>query len=187
MTVCAAHGRPRTAGARAAPPATTPDHSGEESALGQSNSPVQDLSWLVTDFTKRVPGVEHAAVVSSDGVPLAVSDGIPPGRLENLSAITSGLNSLAGGTAQILAGGAVTQTLVTMEQGVLVIVAISDGSSLAALATVDADLDLVAYEMTVLAEQAYGVLTPDPRRPPAAATTSDTRPEGHAGSPGRRA
>jgi uncharacterized protein len=136
--------------------------------VGQSNSQVQDLSWLVTDFTERVPGVEHAAVVSSDGVPLAVSDGIPPGRLENLSAITSGLNSLAR-TAQILAGGAVTQTLVTMEQGVLVIVAISDGSSLAALATVDADLDLVAYEMTVLAEQAYGVLTPDPRRPPAAA------------------
>ena len=169
MTVRAAHGRPRTAGARATPPATTPDHSGGESALGQSNSPVQDLSWLITDFTERVPGVEHAAVVSSDGVPLAVSEGIPPGRLENLSAITSGLNSLAGGTAQILAGGAVTQTLVTMEQGVLVIVAISDGSSLAALATVDADLDLVAYEMTVLAEQAYGVLTPDPRRPPAAA------------------
>jgi uncharacterized protein len=169
MTVRAAHGRPRTAGARATPPATTPDHSGGESALGQSNSPVQDLSWLITDFTERVPGVEHAAVVSSDGVPLAVSDGIPPGRLENLSAITSGLNSLAGGTAQILAGGAVTQTLVTMEQGVLVIVAISDGSSLAALATVDADLDLVAYEMTVLAEQAHGVLTPDPRRPPAAA------------------
>jgi predicted regulator of Ras-like GTPase activity (Roadblock/LC7/MglB family) len=102
-------------------------------------------------------------------VPLAVSDGIPPGRLENLSAITSGLNSLASGTAHILAGGAVTQTLVTMEQGVLAIVAISDGSSLAALASVDADLDLVAYEMTVLGEQAYGVLTPDPRRPPAAA------------------
>jgi hypothetical protein len=52
---------------------------------------------------------------------------------------------------------------------VLVIVAISDGSSLAALAMADADLDLVAYEMTVLAEQAGGVLTPEPRPPPAAA------------------
>jgi hypothetical protein len=44
-----------------------------------------------------------------------------------------------------------------------VIVAISDGSSLAALAMADADLDLVAYEMTMLAEQAGGVLTPEPR------------------------
>ena len=43
------------------------------------------------------------------------------------------------------------------------IVAISDGSSLAVLAVIDADLDLVAYEMTVLAEQAGSVLTPDAR------------------------
>jgi len=137
--------------------------------LGQSNSEAQDLGWLVTDFTERMPGVEHAAVVSADGVPVAVSDGIPPGRLEHLSAITTGLNSLANGTAQIVNGGAVTQTLVTMLRGVLVIVAISDGSSLAALALVDADLDQVAYEMTVLAEQAGGVLTPSPRPPRAAA------------------
>jgi predicted regulator of Ras-like GTPase activity (Roadblock/LC7/MglB family) len=131
--------------------------------LGTSSSQAPDLSWLVTDFTERVPCVEHSAVVSSDGVPLAVSDGIPPGRLEHLSAITSGLSSLASGTAQILDGGTVTQTLVAMAQGVLVIVAISDGSSLAALAMADADLDLVAYEMTMLAEQAGGVLTPEPR------------------------
>jgi predicted regulator of Ras-like GTPase activity (Roadblock/LC7/MglB family) len=69
----------------------------------------------------------------------------------------------------MLDGGAVNQTLVTMEQGVLVIVAISDGSSLAVLAVVDADLDLVAYEMTVLAEQAGSALTPDARPPPEAA------------------
>jgi predicted regulator of Ras-like GTPase activity (Roadblock/LC7/MglB family) len=137
--------------------------------LDQPNSEIQDLSWLIIGFTERVPGVEHAAVVSADGVPLAVSDGIPPRRLEHLAAITTGLNSLANGTAQIVNGGAVTQTLVTMRRGVLVIVAISDGSSLAALALVDADLDQVAYEMTVLAEQAGAVLTPGPRPPPAAA------------------
>jgi predicted regulator of Ras-like GTPase activity (Roadblock/LC7/MglB family) len=137
--------------------------------LVQADSKVQDLSWLVTDFAERVPDVEHAAVVSSDGVPLAMSDAIPHDRLEHLSAITSGLISLARGTAQMLDGGAVNQTLVTMEQGVLVIVAISDGSSLAVLAVVDADLDLVAYEMTVLAEQAGSVLTPAARPPPEAA------------------
>ena len=128
-----------------------------------------DLSWLVTDFTERVPDVAHAAVVSADGVPLAVSDGIPRNHLEQLSAVTSGLISLARGTAQMLDTGAVTQTLVTMEQGVLVIVAISDGSSLAVLAVIDADLDQVAYEMTVLAEQAGSALTPDARPPPGAA------------------
>ena len=107
-------------------------------------------------------------VTTPDGVPLAVSDGIPPDRLERLSAITSGLISLAQGTASMLDCGAVTQTLVTMQEGVLVIVAISDGSSLAVLAAIDADLDQIAYEMTVLAEQAGSVLTPDARPPRAA-------------------
>ena len=37
----------------------------------------EDLNWLVTDFTTRVADVAHAIVVSADGVPLALSAGIP--------------------------------------------------------------------------------------------------------------
>jgi uncharacterized protein len=142
---------------------------GEASALSRASSQMQDLSWLITDFTERAPDALHAAVVSSDGVPVAVSDGLPPDRVEQLSAITSGLISMARGAALMFDGGAVTQTLVTMREGVLVIVAISNGSSLAVLAAIDADLDQIAYEMTVLAEQAGSALTPDARRPPRAA------------------
>jgi len=146
--------------------------------LSQASSRVQDLSWLITGFTERVPDALHAAVVSSDGVPVAVSDGLPPDRVEQLSAIASGLISMARGAALMLDGGAVTQTLVTMHEGVLVIVAISDGSSLAVLAAIDADLDQIAYEMTVLAEQAGSVLTPDARPVPRAAG------DGHEDGPG---
>lgn len=131
----------------------------------------QDLSWLVTDFCDRVPDVAHAIVVSADGVALAASEAIPPGRVEHLSAVTSGLTSLAQGTAAMFDGGALTQTLVAMDHGVLVIRAVSNGSSLAVLAAAGADLEQVAYEMTMLAEQAGTVLTPAARRP--------------AGSPGR--
>ena len=120
----------------------------------------QDLDRLITDFTERVPKVLHALVVSSDGVPVAVSDQIQPDRLERLSAITSGLISLACGAGQIFDGGAVIQALVAMERGTLVIMAIDDGSSLAVLTTAAADLDLVAFEMTMLVEQAGGILTP---------------------------
>ena len=120
----------------------------------------QDLDRLITDFTERVPKVLHALVVSSDGVPVAVSDRIEPDRLERLSAITSGLISLACGAGQMFDGGAVIQALVAMERGTLVIMAIDDGSSLAVLTTAAADLDLVAYEMTMLVEQAGGILTP---------------------------
>jgi predicted regulator of Ras-like GTPase activity (Roadblock/LC7/MglB family) len=125
----------------------------------------QDLDRLITDFTERVPKVLHALVVSSDGVPVAVSDRIEPDRLERLSAITSGLISLACGAGQMFDGGAVIQALVAMERGTLVIMAIDDGSSLAVLTTAAADLDLVAYEMTMLVEQAGSILTPLARGP----------------------
>jgi len=54
------------------------------------------LDWLVTDFTERAPDVAYAIVVSSDGVPIAVSNAIPSSRAEQLCAITSGLAVLAG-------------------------------------------------------------------------------------------
>lgn len=123
----------------------------------------QDLDRLITDFAERVPEVLHALVVSSDGVPVAVSDRIQPDYLEKLSVITSGLISLAAGAARISDGGAVTQALVAMERGTFVIMAIDGGSSLAVLATAAADLDLVAYEMTMLVEQAGSILTPPAR------------------------
>jgi predicted regulator of Ras-like GTPase activity (Roadblock/LC7/MglB family) len=135
----------------------------ESDALDATGRRIQDLSWLVTDFAERVPDVAHALVVSSDGVPLAVSNGIPASQAEQLSAITSGLVSIATAAAQVYQAGAVTQTLVAMGHGTLVIMSISDGSSLAVLAAGEADLDLVAYEMTLLVEAAGGVLTPGTR------------------------
>ena len=114
----------------------------------------QDPDRLITDFTERVPDVLHAVVVAADGVPVAVSDAIAPGHLGQLSAITAGLVSLACAAARAFDEGAVTQALVTMERGTLVIIAIADGSSLAVLTSASADLDLVAYEMTTLVDQA---------------------------------
>ena len=123
----------------------------------------QDLDRLITDFTERVPTVLHALVVSSDGVPVAVSNRMQPDHLEKLSAITSGLMSLAHGAARIFDGGAITQALVAMQRGTLVIMTIDDGSGLAVLAAATADLDLVAYEMTMLVEQAGSIFTPPAR------------------------
>jgi uncharacterized protein len=50
-----------------------------------------------------------------------------------------------------------------MAQGTLVIMAIGDGSSLAVLASATADLDTVAYEMTMLVEDAGSVFSPPAR------------------------
>lgn len=126
----------------------------------------QDLNWLVTDFTARVPDVAHAVVVSADGVPLALSEGIPFGFAEQLAAITSGLAGLMQGAARIFEAGQPLQALVEMDGGLMLIKAISDGSCLAVLAAPECDTDLVSYEVTLLVEAVGEVLTPAVRAQP---------------------
>lgn len=125
--------------------------------------PAQDLNWLITNFVEQVPDVAHAIVVSADGLPMAYSQGFPPDRVGQLAAVTSGLTSLTQGGSRVFEGGAVTQTVVDMQRGVLIVMAISDGSSLAVLAPVDCDMGLVAYEMALLVERVGSALTPQVR------------------------
>jgi uncharacterized protein len=123
----------------------------------------KDLNWLVTNFVEKVPSAAHAIVVSADGLPMAFSQGFPADRVDQLAAITSGLTSLTQGAARVFVGGAVTRTVVEMERGLLIVMAIGDGSSLAVLAAADCDLGLVAYRMTVLVERVGRALTPEVR------------------------
>jgi hypothetical protein len=127
-----------------------------------------DLGWLVTDFAERVADVAHAAVISADGVPLALSDGIPGDSAEYFAAIASGLVSLMEGAARIFRAGSPTRALVEMEGGLMLVMAISDGSSLTVLAAREADTELVSYEMTLLTEAVGEVLTPAARIQPGA-------------------
>ena len=123
----------------------------------------QDLNWLVTEFTTRVEDVAHAIVVSADGVPLALSAGIPARAVEQFAAITSGLTSLMQSAARVFEGGAATQALVEMDGGLMFVKAISDGSSLAVLAAPECDTHQVSYEMTRLVGAVGELLTPAAR------------------------
>lgn len=125
--------------------------------------PAQDLNWLVTDFVGRVPDVAHAAIVSSDGLVVAVSAGFPEDRAERFAAVTSGLASLVHGAAQIFEAGGVNQTMVEMDAGVLVVMTVSHGASLAVLAGPDGKMGLIAYEMALLVERAGRMITPAAR------------------------
>jgi predicted regulator of Ras-like GTPase activity (Roadblock/LC7/MglB family) len=125
--------------------------------------PAKDLNWLITNFVEQVTDVAHAIVVSSDGLPMAHSQGFPPDRVGQLAAVTSGLTSLTQGGSRVFEGGAVTRTVVDMQRGVLIVMAISDGSSLAVLAPVNCDMGLVAYEMALLVERVGSALTPQVR------------------------
>ena len=125
----------------------------------------QDLNWLITAFADRVPSIAHALVVSSDGLPLAFSQGLPPDRVDQLAAVASGLTSLVEGASRIFEGGPVSQTVVEMRHGLLIVMAVTGGSTLAVLAGADCDVGLLAYEMALLADRTWRVLTPQPRQP----------------------
>lgn len=120
----------------------------------------QDLNWLVGKFTARVADVAYAAVVSADGIPLALSIEIPEVFAEQLAAIISGLASLMQGAARIFEAGQPVQALVEMEGGLMVVKAISDGSSLCVLAVPDCDTELLSYEISLLVEAVGEVLSP---------------------------
>ena len=128
--------------------------------MSELSQAAQNLNWLITNFVDRVPGVAHTVVVSSDGLLLAVSNGFPRDRADQLAAVASGLSSLTQGAARIFEGGAVTQTVVEMARGFVYVMAISDGSVMATLASPESDMGLIGYEMTNLVVRTGEVLTP---------------------------
>ncbi|HEY9523513.1 MAG TPA: roadblock/LC7 domain-containing protein [Thermopolyspora sp.] len=121
---------------------------------------VRRFDWLITEFVTTTPGVAHALVVSSDGLRLASSSGFPPDHADQLAAVAAGLVSLTAGASRVFDGGAVTQTVVEMRHGVLLVMSISDGSCLSVLAGPECDMGLIAYNMTVLGERVGRLLTP---------------------------
>jgi uncharacterized protein len=121
------------------------------------------FGWLVDDFVSRVAGVAHALVVSAEGMPLTASAHLPRDRADQLAAVASGLVSLAQGAARCFDAGRVVQTVVELERGIMLLMSISDGSSLAVLAAPTCDIGLVGYEMTLLVDRVGQQLTPQPR------------------------
>jgi|SoiMethySBSTD1v2_1073268.scaffolds.fasta_scaffold266375_2 uncharacterized protein len=124
----------------------------------------RQLDWLLVDFVRGTAGARHALVVSADGLRLAASQGIGVALADQLSAVTSGLVSLATGVASSFEAGPVRQTIVEMAGGYLFLTSISEGSMLAVFAERACDMGMIGYEMTLLAARVGHMLTPG-RRP----------------------
>jgi predicted regulator of Ras-like GTPase activity (Roadblock/LC7/MglB family) len=131
--------------------------------MTQLSREAENLNWLVSNFAKSVPGAAHAIVVSADGLLMAVSERLDRARADTLSAVASGLASLTQGSARLFGGGTVTQTVVEMERGYLLVMAVSDGSCLAVLAAPSCDIGIIGYEMALLVARTGAVLTPELR------------------------
>ena len=127
--------------------------------------PNVDLTWMLNDLVGRVKAVEQAIVLSADGLLMAASQGMPRDDAEHLAAVASGMQSLAKGAGTRFRGGAVQQTIIEMESSYLFVTAAGPGACLALLASEDADVGLVAYEMAMLVARAARHLAAPARRP----------------------
>jgi predicted regulator of Ras-like GTPase activity (Roadblock/LC7/MglB family) len=109
-----------------------------------------NLTWLLDDLVERVPTANQAVVLSADGLMLGASAAMDREDAEHLSAMAAGFQSLAKGASRHFEAGPVRQTVVEMEEAFLFVTAAGQGACLAVLASADADLGLIAYEMAML-------------------------------------
>lgn len=123
----------------------------------------QDMSWLLDNFADSTAGVSHAIAVSADGLLIGSSRYLPVDRAEQMAAVVAGLIGLANGASKMFQAGALRQTVVEMNQGLLFLMAIGDGSALAALAARGCDVGQVGYELTLLVDRVGGALESTPR------------------------
>lgn len=126
-----------------------------------------NLTWLLDDLVERVPTAQQAVVLSADGLMMGASSGIGREDAEHLSAMAAGFQSLAKGASRHFQAGPVRQTVVEMESAFLFVTAAGQGACLAVLASSEADLGLIAYEMAMLVTR-VGQNMSAPERPAAA-------------------
>jgi uncharacterized protein len=118
--------------------------------LTQATNQSANLTWLLDDLVERVPTAQQAVVLSADGLMMGASAALSREDAEHLSAMAAGFQSLAKGASRHFRAGPVRQTVVEMESAFLFVTAAGQGACLAVLASADADLGLIAYEMAML-------------------------------------
>lgn len=123
----------------------------------------REFGWLISNFVAATPGVRHALIVSSDGLPLLASEGLPADLADPLAAITSGILSLGNNLASQVDAGGCDQILLRLTRGHFVFMGIGDLAGLGVLVQADANLGAVAHQMAQLVGSVGHALTPELR------------------------
>ncbi len=114
--------------------------------------PASQLDWVLDDLVRRVPHITRAVFLSQDGLALGASQGLEQADTEHLAALAAGFNSLARGASRHF-GGDARQSIIEMTSGFFIVSAAGQGTCLAVLTTVEADIGQVAYEMAILVQR----------------------------------
>lgn len=120
----------------------------------------QDFTWLLARFAQDTAGVIDVIAVSSDGLLMALAGDADRASSDRLSAIVSGIVSLAGGAGPSYGLGPLNKVIVDAEGGFLVVMAMGEGALLAVVAERSASLSTVAYEAALFINRTNGMLNP---------------------------
>jgi predicted regulator of Ras-like GTPase activity (Roadblock/LC7/MglB family) len=126
-----------------------------------------DLSWLLRSLLDRVPHSRSAVLLSADGLTTAVH-GLSPDDADHLSAIASGLISIARSAAAKFGGSdGVRQVVAELDDTLLFVSSAGFGSVLTVLADREADAGVLGYEMFQLVKSVRPFLGTTVRGAPA--------------------
>ncbi len=117
-----------------------------------SRYPANQLDWLLDDLVRRVPHIQRSVFLSQDGLALGASRGMEQADVEHLAALAAAFQSLARSASHQF-GGEARQSIIEMTSGFFIVCAAGQGTCLAVLTTLEADIGQVAYEMAVLVQR----------------------------------
>src|SRR5436309_5782746 len=114
----------------------------------------QNFNWLVSRFAQETAGVVAASAVASAGLLVAMSEDLERAAADRLAAIASAMLSLAHGVSDCCPLGEPDKVVIELAHGYLVLCTISVGCLLGVLASKQASLGTVAFEMALFANRA---------------------------------
>lgn len=118
------------------------------------DTPANDLTWLLKDFVEKTSGAQSALVTSRDGLKVGYFSSREEAEPDTLSAIASGMHSLAiGATVELQVAGGVRQVTVELDEGYLFIMAAGAGALLSVLADSSTDVEQISYETALLVKR----------------------------------
>jgi predicted regulator of Ras-like GTPase activity (Roadblock/LC7/MglB family) len=120
----------------------------------------QNFNWLVSRFAQGTAGAIAAIAVSADGLLIAMSQDLARHNADRLAAIASAMLGLANGVSDAHPLGEPDKIIIELERGYLLVCTISVGCALGVLASKQASLGTIAYEMAMFANRASSVLNP---------------------------
>ncbi len=123
----------------------------------ESASRAGRLDRILRDLVQQTPGVEAAAVVSFDGLPMASA--LPADMDEDrVAAMSAALLSLAERAAQGLGRGMLSQVYIEGEDGTVFLVSAQDEGVLIAVTSAGAKVGMMLYEVKLAANKVGEVL-----------------------------